>query len=299
MRRIIIKIIIAITGFILVPAYSVRGQEALLWQISGDKSQGISYLYGTIHLKDKRVFVYADTVLSHLDSCDKLVLEIDLNPFNLLQYSDLMMLPDDTSLHDIFKPEDLNVIRGVVENITGMDFTTLEKLKPVVLLSLVMQHQLGGDMDYTLDEYIYKKGIEKKKEVIGLETVAEQFTILETIPLDIITDYLKNPESEEEELELMICKYIESDVHELLYTLQKDHRMVILKKEFLDDRNRRMAEKIDELMHENSIMVAVGAAHLPGENGIIRLLAQKGYDVRPVVLEIPENLKCDKTVSTD
>jgi len=288
------KVIITVFGFVLLLVCSAKAQNALLWKICDDKSQNISYIYGTIHLKDKRVFTYTDTVLSYLDSCDKLVLELDLNPMNLFQYSDLMMLPADTTLHDLFKPDDLVVIKEVVKNITGMDFTTFEKLKPVVLLSFIMQYQLGGDMNFTLDEYLYQKGVEKSKEIIGLETVTEQFTLLETISLDIIVDYLKNPGDDDEELELMICDYLESNIDELLHIMQKDETMISLKEEFLDDRNRKMADKIDELLNESKILVAVGAGHLPGEYGIINLLIQKGYDVEPVILKVPENLKCDR-----
>ena len=294
MRKTLTKVIIAVFGFVLFLVCSVKAQNALLWKICDDKSQNISYIYGTIHLKDKRVFTYTDTILSYLDSCDKLILELDLNPMNLFQYSDLMMLPADTTLHDLFKPDDLVVIKEVVKNITGMDFTTFEKLKPVVLLSFLMQYQLGGDMNFTLDEYLYHKGVEKSKEIIGLETVTEQFTLLETIPLDIIVDYLKNPGDEDEELELMICDYLESNIDELLHIMQKDETMISLKEEFLDDRNRKMADKIDELLNESRILVAVGAGHLPGEYGIINLLIQKEYDVEPVILEVPENLKCDR-----
>ena len=294
MRKTLTKVIIAVFGFVLLLVCSVKAQNALLWKIFDDKSQNISYIYGTIHLKDKRVFTYTDTILSYLDSCDKLILELDLNPMNLFQYSDLMMLPADTTLHDLFKPDDLVVIKEVVKNITGMDFTTFEKLKPVVLLSFLMQYQLGGDMNFTLDEYLYQKGVEKSKEIIGLETVTEQFTLLETIPLDIIVDYLKNPGDEDEELELMICDYLESNIDELLHIMQKDETMISLKEEFLDDRNRKMADKIDELLNESRILVAVGAGHLPGEYGIINLLIQKEYDVEPVILEVPENLKCDR-----
>ena len=294
MRKTLTKVIIAVFGFVLLLVCSVKAQNALLWKIFDDKSQNISYIYGTIHLKDKRVFTYTDTILSYLDSCDKLILELDLNPMNLFQYSDLMMLPADTTLHDLFKPDDLVVIKEVVKNITGMDFTTFEKLKPVVLLSFLMQYQLGGDMNFTLDEYLYHKGVEKSKEIIGLETVTEQFTLLETIPLDIIVDYLKNPGDEDEELELMICDYLESNIDELLHIMQKDETMISLKEEFLDDRNRKMADKIDELLNESRILVAVGAGHLPGEYGIINLLIQKEYDVEPVILKVPENLKCDR-----
>ena len=299
MKKTFTKVIILVYGFALLLVCSAKAQDALLWKIYDNNSQDISYIYGTIHLKDKRVFTYTDTILSYLDSCDKLALELDLNPMNLFQYSNLMMLPDDITLNDIFEPDDLIVIKEVVKSITGMDFNTFKNLKPVVLLSLVMQYQLDGDMNFTLDEYLYQQGVEKSKEIIGLETVGEQFALLETIPLDIIVDYLKNPGDEDEELELMICDYLESNIDELLCIMQKDKTMISLKEEFLDDRNRRMTDKIDKLLHESRILIAVGAGHLPGKFGIINLLIQKGYDVEPVILRAPENLKCNGRGSMD
>lgn len=288
------KILVLIFGFVIIQSFPAITQDALLWKISGNENSNISYIYGTIHLRDKRVFAFADTVLDYLDVCDKLVLEMDLNPLILMQSANLMMLPADSTLHDIFQPDDLSVIKEKVKRITGMDFASLEKLKPVVLFSLVMQHQMKGDMSYTLDEYLYQKGVERGREIVGLETFEEQFRLLETIPLEIITEYLKDPARDEEELELMTCCYLESDLDMLLQIMQKDEAMIALKKEFLDDRNRKMAESIDSFMRDNSVLVAVGAGHLAGEDGLINLLKQKGYFAKPVVLEIPGDYACDR-----
>ncbi|HJX71391.1 MAG TPA: TraB/GumN family protein [Bacteroidales bacterium] len=292
MRTLLTKTLHLIFGFVIMRSFSISAQDAILWRIYGNGIRDTSWIYGTIHLRDKRVFIYADTVLSYLDLCDKLVLELDLNPLYLLQYSGLIMLPEDSTLHDVFKPDDLAVIIEQVENITGMDFSTFEKLKPVVLLSLVIQHQMRGDMSFTLDEFLYQKGVEKGKEIVGLETFEEQFRLLETIPLEMIADYLKNPMEDEKELELMICDYLTSDIDELLLIMQKDETMVTLKKEFLDDRNRKMAERTVKVLHDGVTLIAVGAGHLPGENGIINLLRQGGYVVEPVILEASEDLKC-------
>jgi uncharacterized protein YbaP (TraB family) len=295
MKRLFTKAMLLFFGLIILPCFSASAQDALLWKIYDNQTRGTSYIYGTIHVKDSRAFVYTDTVLCYLDSCDKLVLELDLNPMNLLQYSELMVLPADSTLADVFKPDDLVVIKEEVENITGMGFAAFERLKPVVLLSLVMQYQMKGDMKVTLDEFFYLKGIRLGKKIIGLETIEEQFRLLETIPLEVIVDYLKNPVEDEAEMELIICDYMESKVDELLFLLQKDETMVTLKKEFLDKRNNKMAEKIDKLMHEGNILVAVGAGHLSGENGIVSLLKRKGYIIEPVILKAPVNVKCGVT----
>jgi uncharacterized protein YbaP (TraB family) len=50
----------------------------------------------------------------------------------------------------------------------------------------------------------------------------------------------------------------------------------------IDRRNALMAERIIERMDEGKLFVAVGAAHLPGEQGIVRRLRAAGYRLTPL-----------------
>ncbi len=292
MKKKFIELKLFILLILVLPDFCVFSQNSLLWRISDIKNNN-SYLYGTIHLKDKRVFAYADTVVGCLKTCDKLALELDLNPMNMLQYSNMLFLPGDSTLKDIFTTKDYDTIDKVVEKITGMKFVFFERFKPVALLSVVMENMLPGDMEVTLDEYIYQKGTEMHKEVVGLETFDEQFKLLESIPLASLVDFLKHPEKTISDLDSMVCDYRKSKLNELLRSMQEDETMVSLKNEFLDERNIRMAAKIDSLLTDNTFMIAVGAGHLPGEKGLINLLKQKGYTLSPVKLENPVELKCN------
>lgn len=271
---------------------TVFPQNALLWKIS-DIAGNNSYIYGTIHLKDKRVYIYADTALNCMKTCDKLALELDMNPMNILKYSEMLFLKDDLTLRDIFDEEDYKIISANTEKSTGLNFTFFERLKPVALLSVVMQNLLAGDVDFTLDEFFYQKGTQVKMDVIGLETFDEQFMLLETIPVEYIIDFLKNPEKGISELEPIICNYQAAHIDELLKLMQDDETMVALSNDFLDERNIKMADKIDEILRNNTLFVAVGAGHLPGEKGIVSLLRQKGYSVSPVMLKTPAELECE------
>ncbi|MBN2613267.1 MAG: TraB/GumN family protein [Bacteroidales bacterium] len=258
-------------------------QDALLWEIKGNNRRA-SYLYGTIHLKDKRVFGYADTTLKYMLLCDRLALEIDLNPTRLMQSSGMMLLKSDSTLKDVFNGDDFKIISAKVEQITGMNFDLLVKLKPVALLSVVLQSILPCDMPYTLDEFFYQKALEQKMKFTPLETFEEQFRLLETIPLESVTGFLKNPGTMVEDIEPLIQAYTECDIDKLLNLMQKDETMVSLKKGLLDDRNYKMAEKITALIQQESLFIAVGAGHLPGPAGLINLLKEKGYIVNPVIV---------------
>ena len=48
------------------------------------------------------------------------------------------------------------------------------------------------------------------------------------------------------------------------------------------DRNRRMADRMQQYLKEGNAFVGVGALHLPGEQGLLELLEQRGYSVRAV-----------------
>lgn len=51
----------------------------------------------------------------------------------------------------------------------------------------------------------------------------------------------------------------------------------------LAERNKSWIVKIEELIKRASTFVAVGAAHLPTETGVIQLLKDQGYKVEPII----------------
>src|SRR5688572_15973054 len=53
--------------------------KTLLWRISGNGLAKTSYLYGTIHLQDKRLFYFSDSLYHYLEQADGYSMEIDAN----------------------------------------------------------------------------------------------------------------------------------------------------------------------------------------------------------------------------
>ena len=259
----------------------VHGQS-LLWKISGGDLDATSYLYGTIHIKDKRVYGFSDSVLTAFEKCDAFAMEVDLNPENLAQLSQKMILPDDQTLQDLFTKEEYQLIKTVVEDIIGMDILLFNELKPIAILSLVMNYQFANDVDVSVDEYFYSEAIAQDKNIIGIETIEEQLEILEKIPNDYIVDYFKNIDQAKEDIEIIIKLYRSAELEDLLEMMLKDKSMVMIQQTLLTDRNIKMSERIQKLIKEQSVFIAVGAGHLPGQEGIINMLTRAGYNVEPV-----------------
>ncbi len=264
---------------------SVIHAQSLLWRISGNNLDAPSYLYGTIHVKDKRAFEFKDSVLLAFEKCDITALEVDLSQENILKLSQRMIIPDNGTLQDLFTPEEYNIIKMVVEETTGMDISFFSRIKPIGILSLVLNFQFAYDVDMSVDEYFYSKANEMDKKLIGIETLDEQLDILENIPNNFIIDYFKDIDNAKEDLEQIIVLYQEADLEKLFKIMQKDKSMLMLQKDLVTDGNIKMAGRISELIQEQSAFIAVGAGHLPGKKGIISLLIDEGYRVEPVGMD--------------
>ena len=259
--------------------------QSLLWKISGNHLDADSYLYGTIHVKDKRAFEFMDSVLPAFEKCDITALEVDLSQENILELSQRMIIPDNGTLHDLFTPEEYDIIKTVVEETTGMDVSFFDRLKPIAILSLILNFQFANDVDVSVDEYFYSKANDSGKKIIGIETFEEQLEVLDSIPNSFIIDYFKDIDSAKDDLEEIIELYRKADLEKLFKVMQRDKSMVMLQKDMVTDRNIKMAGRISELIREQSAFIAVGAGHLPGKKGIIRLLKEEGYKVEPVMLK--------------
>jgi uncharacterized protein YbaP (TraB family) len=256
--------------------------QSLLWKITGDDLGAASYLYGTIHIKDKRVFEFNDSVMAAFEKCKALALEADLSTENIILLSQKMTLPGDQTLKDIFKDEEYQLLKTVVEDISGLDISLFDRFKPVILLSIVMNYQFANDVDFSVDEFFYSKGKELDKKIIGIETIEEQMEIMDSIPYEYVIDYFRNIDQAHEDIENIIRLYKSARLDDLLETMQKDKSMVMIKKNLLTDRNIKMAERIQRMINEQSTFIAVGAGHLPGKEGIINILVNEGYTVKPL-----------------
>lgn len=136
-------------------------------------------------------------------------------------------------------------------------------------------------------EAIAKK---KKLEIEGLETVAEQMNIFNLLTDDqqseMVMEIVRNGStSQEEELEEIMTFYREQDIDGLYQMVAGEGEMMDgMNDVLLDDRNNRWIPMIEKMISEKSTFIAVGAGHLGGPNGVLRLLEAQGYTLIPIEL---------------
>lgn len=168
----------------------------------------------------------------------------------------------------------------------GFELKKHEHLKPLVILNMIIQQLFISSESQVLDEWIWEFGKASVKNMIGLETVEEHYITLNKIPLDVqyrlFFKAVKDPFKMQKRFDHLFKKYFEQDIRYLYRDAKKSSssaRHLLLK-----NRNIKMAQVIDQCIESGNTFAAVGAAHLYGQFGLIRLLQKKGLRLKPVLL---------------
>jgi uncharacterized protein YbaP (TraB family) len=264
--------------------------NTLLWRISGKNLQKPSYLFGTMHMICASDIVISDSLKSAISSADKVYLELDMDDmFQMLGAMSHMTMRDDTTLADLLSPDDYKKVKTYFENKGGlMPFSMMEKFKPLLIESLIMEQSGECENMVVMEQLIMEEAKESDKEIKGLETMDYQLGIFDKIPYKLQAQQLvkvvdNNDETNDEnEMKILTQAYRDQQLDKMDELTKMDPSIHDFADLLLYDRNMNWAKKLEGLMAKNSLVVAVGAGHLPGERGVLNLLRKAGYKVEPV-----------------
>ena len=263
-------------------------EKGILWRIEGAASQP-SYLLGTIHSDDARVTNVPASVSHAFQRADSFSGEIKMDLPSLMQASQATLLSDGQSLEQLV---DAALYKQTVQLLAayGMPELVVQRMKPwaaAAALSLP-RPKTGMFLDMTL----YHQAAAAGKRVYGLETIAEQVGAMESMSPELQVTMLRDAVAQHHQVEQLIEQLITAYLRRDLKALESisnaamqngDDRVAeMFSTEVVDRRNYRMLERMQPRLREGNAFVAVGALHLPGEKGLLKLLRNKGYRVSPV-----------------
>jgi uncharacterized protein YbaP (TraB family) len=270
-------------------------ENSLLWEISGNDLSEPSYLFGTIHMIGKDDFILTDATKDAFEKCNKVVFEINMEEMNdITAMLPLLMksfMEGGKTLRDILNEEDYKIVSDHFNKI-GLPLALLERVKPMFLTVMASEDmgQGGGGMEmgnmksYELElAEMAKVG---KKEVGGLETAAYQMSMFDSIPYEVqgemLVESIKSGSSGADSFDEMVEMYKKQDLFGLQTLIAQDGSLHGYDDLLLNQRNRNWIAPMEVMMAVQPTFFAVGAGHLAGEQGVISLLRQEGYTVKPV-----------------
>jgi|LakMenEpi03Aug12_release.lakeMendotaPanAssembly.Ray.scaffolds.fasta_scaffold272001_2 uncharacterized protein YbaP (TraB family) len=259
--------------------------DALLWRITG-KGSNPSYLYGTMHIVCSEDMSIGDSLKSAMDRSGKLYLELDMDdPMMMMKTAQLSMLKEG-SIKELAGQERFERIEKFMKDSIGLPSTLFNRMKPFALMSLMYTKIPACGRTESYEQRLMDMAKKGKKEVVGLETVEEQFGIFDRIPdtteLRMVMDMIDDFGTQRRQFSEMSQLYRKRDLDGLGAMIQSSPDMAGMEDVMLWDRNKRWIPTMEKAMSSSPVLFAVGAGHLPGEEGVIRLLRKAGYRVEPV-----------------
>lgn len=267
---------------------TVPRHTSLLWKIEGNGMKSPSYLFGTMHLIQKEYFHFPSELEKIVKKSDILVMELGELPDQMAAMK-YMVLSEGT-LMDYFDEKQADTLFRWAEEklkMTPEQFRmSFDKFKPFVVIQTATHMQFIGkteSYEMKLMELAKEFKIEKK----GLETIAEQMSFFDNLSKEQQTEMVMSGIRNEEhsaKMALEMQKMYKSQRLDSLYMYIQSEGGVLAEEQakFLDNRNRNWIPQIKEVVKTKKAFIAVGAGHLGGENGVIRLLEKEGYKVTPV-----------------
>ena len=221
----------------------------LLWKLTRKGSKKVSYLYGTFHSNDPRVFRFSDSVYAALEKSSTYVLE--------------------ENIYIMFCQIDTRIKKTTMRCDASCNPFTLNRNA-----SKTRYGDENGRPQF-LDLYFQLLALNSNKKCVPLESIEGQLSILE-----IINEKNKTPLQTLEKIneEKILQTYLDGNIESIRLLTE---RQLAGKKEayqlLINERNFIMADGLDTLFRKENCFAAIGAAHLSGPDGVLQLLKERGY----------------------
>lgn len=269
--------------------------QALLWKIEKAGQAEPSYLFGTIHLIPKDDYFLPNGLEEAFDKSKNIVFEIDMDEMSDMgsmmgMFSNLMM-KDGTTLKDLMNGQEYAEVSKYFDGM-GLPMFLLEKVKPMFLSVLAEVNMSPDEMQsgemISYETELYERAKKSSKDVNGLETMQYQLSLFDSIPYKDQAVML---------LDAIHATNTNSDLYDQTVTLYKQQNIeAMLKMEgegnegdttgfgnvLINNRNKNWIPIMSKMMKTGPVFFAVGAGHLPGDNGVLNLLKKQGYKITPV-----------------
>jgi uncharacterized protein YbaP (TraB family) len=261
-------------------------EDALLWRISGGGLDKPSYLYGTIHLICPDDLRLSDSLPSALARSTKLYLEIDMDEPGLMLKTMRLSMQTSTTLKELYTAEQYARLDHFLKDTLGMGASLFNRMKPFTLLSALYARIPACRKSVSVEERILDMAKKQRKEVLGLETLDDQFAVFDRIPdsaqARMILDMIDHFPEQQEEFIRMVDAYRNQDLSALSAMMNASPDMVGFEEVLLLTRNRNWIPVMQKAMAQETVFFAVGAGHLSGHEGLLSLLRKSGYEVHPL-----------------
>lgn len=279
---------------------SVPNAKGIFWKIEKD-GQPASWLLGTMHVTDERVLKMPEGAREAFDTASTVIVESDeivddkKAAAAMLSRPDLTMFTDGKTISDFLDKDDEALLtEGLKER--GIPMSLVSKMKPWMIAGFVAlpaceaaRKAAGASF---LDKKLAEEALRDGKTLKGLESLVEQLDAMNSLPaefhLKALIETLALGDTIRDVMETTTQLYLSGDAGMILPMMKAVSQMKTgatdpasaeFEKRIITERNHTMADRAAPILEKGNVFMAVGALHLPGEEGLIELLRKDGFSV--------------------
>jgi uncharacterized protein YbaP (TraB family) len=272
------------------PQPESKDYNHILWKITPPNGGKPSYLFGTIHMLCKTDTFKTHALASAVAASDQVFMEMDMDDPQLQNTIALQSFNNSgKTLTDYLTANQYSKVDSFFQKELQMNVDLFKGVKLYVIYSMMTISETNEDCTdwIAYDQKIADYSQKYRKEVLGLEAPEEQISMFDKIPQDTLAQWIYRGaiQTTDHSYDTLRAYYITQRIEDLYHRFRDmSPEMMMYEKVFLTDRNQKWANKLNTIMPNRSCFIAVGAGHLGGPKGLIRLLEEKNYKFTPVTL---------------
>ena len=259
--------------------------HGLLWKIE-TPGAAPSYLFGTFHTSDPRITVLPCPVKTVFDQTSSYTMEMITNGAGIVSMAEAMFFNDGKTLKDVVGEALYKDTLDVIGISDAGKARSINSMKPWAVMMTLSGPREGGGLP--LDLALQYQATRQGKPTYGLETMDEQIAVFNGMSLadqvTLLRDTVQTQKGAQDAMEDLTRAYLDRNLAALMALNDRfkpaDTRVYdTLMDRLLVQRNRNMAERMQKYLKQGNAFIAVGALHLPGDTGLLRLLSAGGHQV--------------------
>jgi len=280
-------------GALAAPA-PAPARKAMFWKVSS--TNNVAWLLGSIHVGSKSMYPLPKEMEDAFERSTALLVEIDLNHVDLQKMQMLVfqtgLYGGDETLWDHVSPETRQRLEAFCEKY-GVPAMAMSKMKPwaaAMMISTIPLMKSGMEMSLGIDKHFLDKAEKAAKRVVEIESADEQMKLVSGITAEMLEKSVaasakQDPEEYGKRLQQT---WISGDTGQMEKIMREQTSDAVeFAKAMVEDRNQHMADVAEKFLKgKEQAFVVVGAGHMVGPGGMVRLLEKRGYKVEQVAIGV-------------
>lgn len=280
-------LLVALLGL---PAGAQARDRHLLWAVEGEHNT--VWLLGSVHVLRAGDATLPTAAEEAFDDAEQIVMEVDLDgadadPLALATaMQSQALLPEGQTLRSVLG-SDYAAMNAQARQ-SGIDLASLDPFAPWLVAMAVLDQEMarrGYLPEHGVEQTLARRAARQGKPIEGLETAAEQFAMLASMPLPTQKRFLQMTLDESAELDQeladMLAAWRTGNTAALAAMLEEESQTFPdLYRRLTIERNRAWVQQIDRMLDSrDDYLVVVGAMHLVGPESVVDLLRRRGHRV--------------------